>query len=104
MKASRYLTHMKRLREIADAVARFWEPLEPLRRGRRLGPALWQLPENFPRDDDLLASALDELPRASHCFELRHPSWFAAPIHDWKGYAPANARYLKEGLSAGGVG
>jgi Protein of unknown function DUF72 len=55
VKASRYLTHMKRLREIADAVARFWEPLEPLRRGRRLGPVLWQLPENFHRDDDLLA-------------------------------------------------
>lgn len=40
VKASRYLTHMKRLREIADAVARFWEPLEPLRRGKRLGPVL----------------------------------------------------------------
>lgn len=55
MKASRYLTHMKRLHDIADGVARFWEPLEPLRRARRLGPVLWQLPENFERDDDLLA-------------------------------------------------
>ena len=55
VKASRYLTHMKRLREIADSVARFWEPLEPLRRRRRLGPVLWQLPETFHRDDDLLA-------------------------------------------------
>src|SRR3954453_11466873 len=100
VKASRYLTHMKRLQEIADAVARFWEPLEPLRRGRRLGPVLWQLPENFHRDDDLLAAALDQLPRANHCFEsttatavaaaglasgsgrrlFRHPSWFAAQL------------------------
>lgn len=176
VKASRYLTHMKRLREISDAVARFWEPLEPLREGKRLGPVLWQLPENFPRDDDLLAAALAELPRADHCFEFRHPSWFAAPVrelleergaslaigddkrrplpearpagtiaylrlhyghrgrggnyseaeldgwrrrlvawrsrravfvylnNDWKGYAPANARYLKRGLSAGGEG
>jgi uncharacterized protein YecE (DUF72 family) len=174
VKASRYLTHMKRLRDIADAVARFWEPLEPLRRGRRLGPVLWQLPESFHRDDDLLASALEELPRASHCFEFRHPSWFAPSVrgllaehgaslaigddrrrplpdarptgaiaylrlhyghrgrggsyseaeldgwrrriaawrsrrsvfvylnNDWEGYAPANARYLKQGLSAGG--
>jgi hypothetical protein len=70
VKASRYLTHMKRLREITDAVARFWEPLEPLRRGHRLGPVLWQLPANFHRDDDLLASALDELPPANHCFEF----------------------------------
>jgi uncharacterized protein YecE (DUF72 family) len=80
VKASRYLTHMKRLREITDAVARFWEPLEPLRRAQRLGPVLWQLPESFERDDDLLAAALEELPRAGHCFEFRHPSWFAAPV------------------------
>ena len=82
VKASRYLTHMKRLREITDAVARFWEPLEPLRLGHHLGPVLWQLPENFHRDDDLLASALDELPRANHCFEFRHPSWYAAPVRE----------------------
>jgi uncharacterized protein YecE (DUF72 family) len=80
VKASRYLTHMKRLREIADAVARFWEPLEPLRRGRRLGPVLWQLPESFQRDEDLLAAALDRLPPAEHCFEFRHPSWFVPPV------------------------
>jgi uncharacterized protein YecE (DUF72 family) len=52
VKSSRYLTHMKRLHDIADAVARFWEPLEPLRRSHRLGPVLWQLPENFERDDE----------------------------------------------------
>jgi hypothetical protein len=75
VKSSRYLTHMKRLHDIADGVARFWEPLEPLRRSHRLGPVLWQLPENFQRDDDLLAQALDRLPRAEHCFEFRHPSW-----------------------------
>jgi uncharacterized protein YecE (DUF72 family) len=80
VKASRYLTHMKRLHDIADSVARFWEPLEPLRRSRLLGPVLWQLPENFRRDDDLLAAALDTLPPADHCFEFRHPSWFAEPV------------------------
>jgi uncharacterized protein YecE (DUF72 family) len=82
VKASRYLTHMKRLREIGDAVARFWEPLEPLRRSRRLGPVLWQLPESFRRDDDLLASALAGLPRARHCFEFRHPSWFKPAVRE----------------------
>jgi uncharacterized protein YecE (DUF72 family) len=80
VKSSRYLTHMRRLHEIADAVARFWEPLEPLRRSRRLGPILWQLPESFQRDDDLLASALDTLPPAHHCFEFRHPSWFVPAV------------------------
>jgi uncharacterized protein YecE (DUF72 family) len=73
---------MKRLHDIADAVARFWEPLEPLRLSHRLGPVLWQLPENFERDDDLLAAALDRLPPADHCFEFRHPSWFAAPVRE----------------------
>jgi uncharacterized protein YecE (DUF72 family) len=82
VKSSRYLTHMKRLREIADSVARFWEPLEPLRRARRLGPVLWQLPENFRRDDDLLGAALDVLPPARHCFEFRHPSWFTAAVRE----------------------
>jgi uncharacterized protein YecE (DUF72 family) len=82
VKASRYLTHIKRLRDIADAVARFWEPLEPLRRRHRLGPVLWQLPANFHRDDDVLAAALDRLPPARHCFEFRDPSWFAAPVRE----------------------
>jgi uncharacterized protein YecE (DUF72 family) len=82
VKASRYLTHMKRLQGIAEAVARFWEPLEPLRRARRIGPVLWQLPESFQRDDDLLGAALETLPRARHCFEFRDPSWFAAGVRE----------------------
>lgn len=82
VKASRYLTHMRRLRGIGQGVARFWEPLEPLREAGRLGPVLWQLPESFERDDDLLAAALDLLPPADHCFEFRHPSWFAAPVRE----------------------
>jgi uncharacterized protein YecE (DUF72 family) len=80
VKASRYLTHMRRLRNIEEGVARFWEPLEPLRESGRLGPVLWQLPESFERDDDLLAAALELLPPARHCFEFRHPSWFAEPV------------------------
>jgi uncharacterized protein YecE (DUF72 family) len=82
VKASRYLTHMRRLRSIEEGVARFWEPLEPLREAGRLGPVLWQLPESFPRDDDALAAALDVLPSARHCFEFRHPSWFAAGVRE----------------------
>jgi len=82
VKASRYLTHMKRLRDLRAGVARFWEPLEPLRRSHRLGPVLWQLPENFERDDDLLMTALDELPTARHCFEFRNPSWFVGPVRE----------------------
>ena len=80
VKASRFLTHMKRLRGIEQGVERFWAPLEPLREADKLGPVLWQLPESFPRDDEVLAAALDLLPPARHCFEFRHPSWFARPV------------------------
>ena len=80
IKASRYLTHIRRLRDIEQGIARFWEPLEPLREADRIGPVLWQLPESFKRDDDVLAGVLGRLPPAGHCFEFRHPSWFAEPV------------------------
>lgn len=80
MKASRYLTHMRRLKSIEEGFAHFWEPLEPLREADRLGPILWQLPESFHRDDDVLVETLSLLPEADHCFEFRHPSWFVEPV------------------------
>jgi uncharacterized protein YecE (DUF72 family) len=82
VKASRYLTHVKRLASPADGVARFWERIEPLQRASKLGPVLWQLPESFKRDDDRLASALDALPRGRHCFEFRHESWFDPSVYE----------------------
>jgi uncharacterized protein YecE (DUF72 family) len=76
VKASRYLTHIRRLREIADAVARYYERIEPLVEAGRLGPVLWQLPANFHRDDDRLKAWLEILPPGQHTIEFRHPSWF----------------------------
>jgi uncharacterized protein YecE (DUF72 family) len=81
VKASRYLTHVKRLRGIGDGIARFYERIEPLAAARRLGPVLWQLPENFHRDDERLTEALDALPPGRHAFEFRHPSWFAPEVY-----------------------
>jgi uncharacterized protein YecE (DUF72 family) len=43
---------------------------------------LWQLPPNFPRDDERLAAALDALPPGRHTFEFRHPSWFAEEVYE----------------------
>lgn len=80
VKGSRYLTHIRRLREIEQGIQRFWEPLEPLRESGKLGPVLWQLPGNFHRDDAALASALELLPPARHCFEFRHSSWFVPAV------------------------
>src|SRR5215204_4005863 len=59
VKGSRYLTHMRRLRETEQGISRFWEPLEPLRESGRLGPVLWQLPESFRRDDAVLAAFVE---------------------------------------------
>ncbi len=80
VKASRYLTHVKRLLDIRDGIARFYEPLEPMRDAGRLGPVLWQLPENFHRDDQRLRGWLDVLPDGLHTIEFRHESWFAPAV------------------------
>lgn len=81
VKASRYLTHVKRLREMDTGVERFYEPLQPLADAGRLGPVLWQLPANFHRDDERLSGALARLPPGPHCVEFRHPSWFADEVY-----------------------
>ena len=81
VKASRYLTHVRRLQDLADGVARLAERLEPLVASTKLGPTLWQLPPTFRRNDERLASALSELPHGRHAFEFRHPSWFVDAVY-----------------------
>jgi uncharacterized protein YecE (DUF72 family) len=75
VKASRYLTHVKRLVGIKDGIKRFYEPIEPLIETGRLGPVLWQLPATFRRDDARLEGLLDLLPSGLHTIEFRHASW-----------------------------
>jgi uncharacterized protein YecE (DUF72 family) len=82
VKASRYLTHVKRLSDTDDGVRRFYERIEPLVRSPKQGPILWQLPPNFRRNDDRLALALERLPEGRHAFEFRHPTWFVEPVYD----------------------
>jgi uncharacterized protein YecE (DUF72 family) len=81
VKASRYLTHVRRLRQMKQGVERFYEAIEPLARSPKMGPVLWQLPANFRRDDELLRQALDALPEGRHCFEFRHQSWFTREVY-----------------------
>lgn len=81
VKASRYLTHVKRLTDEGEGIERFFAPIEPLRRSGRLGPVLWQLPESFRRDDDRLAQTLERLPAGRHAFEFRHESWFVEEVY-----------------------
>ena len=82
LKASRYLTHIKRLAGLETGVKRFYEAIEPLVGTPKLGPLLWQLPENFRRDDERLAEALKSLPAGRHCFEFRHESWFRPEVYE----------------------
>jgi len=82
VKMSRYTTHIKRLRDLAPSIALFYERIEPLAGSPKLGPVLWQLPPDFRRDDDRLASALEQLPAGRHCFEFRHESWFVESVYE----------------------
>ena len=81
VKASRYLTHVKRLTLLEPGIERFYEPLRALTATDKFGPVLWQLPENFHRDDERLAGALAALPPGRHAFEFRHASWFAKDVY-----------------------
>ncbi len=65
VKASRYLTHVKRLTDRRPASSGSMN-LEPLRGAGRFGPVLWQLPENFHRDDASLADWRSVAGRAAH--------------------------------------
>ena len=78
-KASRYMTHIKRLQNLAEGIGRYYEGIEPLVESGKLGPIVWQFPANFKRDDDRLGGALPLLPPGRHCFEFRHESWFTEP-------------------------
>ena len=80
VKASRYLTHVRRLQDTGRGVERLYAGIAPLVESPKLGPLLWQLPENFHRDDDRLAAALEALPPGRHAFEFRHASWFCSAV------------------------
>ena len=82
VKASRYLTHIRRLTDLTGGVQRFYERIEPLVRSPKMGPVLWQLPATFHRNDERLGAALAELPPGRHAFEFRHASWFVPEVYD----------------------
>lgn len=74
VKASRYITHIRRLRDCREPLHRFWTGARRL--GRKLGPVLFQLPPNLQADVDRLEAFVRLLPRTMRAaFEFRHPSW-----------------------------
>ena len=82
IKASRYLTHIKRLRDLGKYLGNLLERLEPLLETPKMGPLLWQLPPTFQRDDERLSAALEQMPKLRNTIEFRHPSWFVPEVYE----------------------
>ena len=82
VKVSRYLTHIKRLREPAEPVDRFVSRVGGL--GSKLGPVLLQLPPTFSAASERLTRALDRFRRhgVRVAVEFRHDSWFTEATYD----------------------
>ncbi len=77
VKASRYLTHMKKLKDPAAPLDLLFTRVNELRRKR--GPVLYQLPRQLRKNLDRLRGFLDALPRPAHirqAIEFRHASWY----------------------------
>jgi len=81
VKVSRFITHIKRLKNTEEAVEKFVTAAKIL--GEKLGPLLYQLPPNMRRNDGVLESFLSTLPRGMrHVFEFRHESWLNEDVFD----------------------
>src|SRR3954453_8827630 len=81
VKDSRFLTHMKKLKDPEEPLERLFSRMAPL--ARHLGPVLYQLPPGWKLDRGRLEHFLQVLPpRVRHVIEFRDPSWYAAGVAD----------------------
>lgn len=81
VKASRYITHMKKLRDPQRAIKEFMSRVEVLR--DKLGPILFQLPPRWHINVERLAAFLKVLPRDHrYAVEFRDPTWFSPQIYE----------------------
>ena len=104
VKASRFLTHMKKLKDPEEPLRRLFSRMAPLT--NHLGPVLYQLPPGWKLDYDRLEHFLQVLPRGfRHVLEFRDPSWYengvltlldrygvALCLHDMRGSATGRER------------
>ena len=93
VKASRFMTHMKKLKDPDDPLGRFFENAQEL--AGRLGPVLFQLPPRWPLNLERLAAFLTALDlrtkiirrrglvrRVRHVIEFREPSWYDDRVYE----------------------
>ena len=79
VKASRFLTHMKKLKDPEEPIQRFFERASRL--GRKLGPVLYQLPPRWPVNLERFAAFLAKLPaRRRHVVEFRERTWYSDEV------------------------
>jgi uncharacterized protein YecE (DUF72 family) len=80
VKASRFLTHIKKLKDPETALHNFLPRVEHL--GAKLGPILFQLPPRWQVNPERLESLLEVLPRVyRYVFEFRDPTWIKPEIN-----------------------
>lgn len=80
-KASRYTTHIKRLKDAPKSFEKFFPLIEPL--GSRLGPILFQTPPHFLPDVARLEAFITALPQQhAYAFEFRDPRWFIEAVRE----------------------
>jgi uncharacterized protein YecE (DUF72 family) len=104
VKASRFLTHMKKLKDPEEPLDRLFSRMRPLK--KHLGPVLYQLPPRWKLDRERLEHFLQVLPRGvRHVLEFRDPTWYAEDVkamlarhgvalclHDMRGSATGRER------------
>jgi len=80
-KGSRFITHMKKLKDPLPSTKRFFETIDVL--GDKLGPILFQLPHRWKVNPERLENFLERLPSAYRlAFEFRDESWFGPPTYE----------------------
>lgn len=85
LKASRRITHIKRLREAGDETSYLYRTAASL--GPRMGVVLFQLPPNFKKDLPRLEAFLEHVPLGrGAAFEFRHETWFDPDVFELLGH------------------
>lgn len=81
LKASKFITHTRRLKDPAEPLERLYRAAERLK--EKLGPILFQLPPSLSFDRELFISFCMNLNHSyRHALEIRHPSWIDTRVFE----------------------
>jgi len=81
IKANRFITHIKKLKDSAESLKHFFETINILK--EKLGPVLYQLPPSMKKNIGLLKAFIRLLPKNNLAvFEFRNISWFSQDTYD----------------------